>query len=229
VYRPRPFDDPFFFSICMHADPLDNTTASMVACLPADPGALAAIGVSLGSPCVGAFLPVWLSARFRRLASVAAIDRQPVVAYADPPRPGRGPARHGPPSAPAGTRSRRRRRDAAEVERAAERQDAPARRALLGAFSGRRSIAGWRSRRRQRGDPLTARGRSPEVPVCASRFGSRRFSAMRRSACLRSSSLSPPVPFLASRRGRVRLRRPRAVRRTRMRSVLSGKGGPAHR
>src|SRR5262249_38277181 len=50
VHRPRPFDDPFFFSICMHADPLDNTTASMVAPLPADPDAVAAIAVSLGSP-----------------------------------------------------------------------------------------------------------------------------------------------------------------------------------
>ena len=62
VYRPRPFDDPFFFSICMHSDPLDNTTASMVAPLPDAADACAAIGVSLGSPCVGVFLPVWLEA-----------------------------------------------------------------------------------------------------------------------------------------------------------------------
>jgi secernin len=62
VHRPRPFDDPFFFSICMHADPLDNTTASMVAPLPDAADAVAAIGVSLGSPCVGIFLPVWLDA-----------------------------------------------------------------------------------------------------------------------------------------------------------------------
>ena len=62
VHRPRPFDDAFFFSICMHADPLDNTTASMVVPLPVAPEAVTAIGVSLGSPCVGAFLPVWLDA-----------------------------------------------------------------------------------------------------------------------------------------------------------------------
>jgi len=62
VHRPRPFDDPHFFSICMHADPLDNTTASMVAPLPAASEPPAAIGVSLGSPCVGAFVPVWLEA-----------------------------------------------------------------------------------------------------------------------------------------------------------------------
>lgn len=62
VQRARPFDDPFFFSICMHADPLDNTTASMVAALPPTPDRPASIGVSLGSPCVGAFVPVWLEA-----------------------------------------------------------------------------------------------------------------------------------------------------------------------
>jgi secernin len=62
VHRPRPFDDPHFFSICMPADPLDNTTASMVAPLPSAPDRPAAIAVSLGSPCVGAFVPVWLEA-----------------------------------------------------------------------------------------------------------------------------------------------------------------------
>src|SRR5262249_30990304 len=41
---------------------LDNTTASMVAPLTAASASPAAIGVSLGSPCVGAFVPVWLEA-----------------------------------------------------------------------------------------------------------------------------------------------------------------------
>jgi dipeptidase len=62
VHRPREFADEHFFSLCMHADPLDNTTASMVVRLPADPAALATAWVSLGSPCVGAFLPLWLDA-----------------------------------------------------------------------------------------------------------------------------------------------------------------------
>lgn len=62
VHRPRAFEDPYFFSICMHADPLDNTTASMVARLPTDPAMPATTWVSLGSPCVGAFLPCWLEA-----------------------------------------------------------------------------------------------------------------------------------------------------------------------
>ncbi len=63
VHRPRAFDDPHFFSLCMHADPLDNTTASMVVALPPAPDDHARAWVSLGSPCVGAFLPVYPEAR----------------------------------------------------------------------------------------------------------------------------------------------------------------------
>jgi len=44
-------------SLCMHAEPLDNTTASMVVALPSD--GLVSAWVSLGSPCVGAFLPIY--------------------------------------------------------------------------------------------------------------------------------------------------------------------------
>src|SRR5438445_4282079 len=47
----------------MHAEPLDNTTAAMVARLPADPAAVAAAWVCLGSPCVGAFLPCYLAGK----------------------------------------------------------------------------------------------------------------------------------------------------------------------
>ena len=60
VHRQRPVDDPHFFSLCMHADPLDNTTAAIVASLPADPDAIAPVWVCLGSPCTGAFLPCYL-------------------------------------------------------------------------------------------------------------------------------------------------------------------------
>jgi secernin len=60
VHSPRAVDDPHFFSLCMHADPLDNTTAAMVARLPADPVTPATTWVCLGSPCLGAFLPCWL-------------------------------------------------------------------------------------------------------------------------------------------------------------------------
>jgi len=59
VHRPRAVDDPRFFSLCMHADPLDNTTASMVVALPRASDGLLRAWVSLGSPCVGAFLPIY--------------------------------------------------------------------------------------------------------------------------------------------------------------------------
>jgi secernin len=60
LHRPRPEGDPNFFTLCMHADPLDNTTASMIATLAEDPDEWHAIWVSLGSPCVGGFVPVYL-------------------------------------------------------------------------------------------------------------------------------------------------------------------------
>jgi dipeptidase len=62
THRPRPVDDPDFFSLCMHADPLDNTTAAMVATLPVAPEAPAPVWFCLGSPCLGAFLPCYLDA-----------------------------------------------------------------------------------------------------------------------------------------------------------------------
>jgi dipeptidase len=60
IHRRRPVDDPQFFSLCMHADPLDNTTAAIVAALPADPGVVTPVWVCLGSPCTGAFVPCYL-------------------------------------------------------------------------------------------------------------------------------------------------------------------------
>jgi secernin len=140
VHRPRPFDDPFFFSICMHADPLDNTTASMVAPLPADPDAVAAIAVSLGSPCVGTFLPVWLDAPVPARLGLGGGEPDPASPWwrmrALLDLVERDVARHGP--------TIRARwdafeaalwHDAAEVERAAARHEHAARRAHLGAFS----------------------------------------------------------------------------------------------
>jgi secernin len=140
VHRPRAFDDPFFFSICMHADPLDNTTASMVASLPADRDALATIAVGLGSPCAGAFLPVWLDAPVPArlgLGGAEPDDTSPwwrMRALLDLVE--RDVARYGPPV--------RKRWDvfeeglwheAAHVARAASQDEPAARRARLGAFS----------------------------------------------------------------------------------------------
>jgi dipeptidase len=62
AHRRRPFDDPYYFSLCMHADPLDNTTAAMVASLPADRSTPVTAWVCLGSPCLGAFVPCYLEA-----------------------------------------------------------------------------------------------------------------------------------------------------------------------
>lgn len=78
IHRPRPFDDPHFFSLCMHADPLDNTTAAMVARLPADPSAVGTVWLGLGSPCVGAFLPCYLDGRLP--AALAVGGRSPDAA-----------------------------------------------------------------------------------------------------------------------------------------------------
>ncbi|HYD50637.1 MAG TPA: hypothetical protein VEB21_19935 [Terriglobales bacterium] len=62
---PRPDGDPAdeqYFSVCMHADPVGTTTASMIATLPADIAQPLIVWASLGSPCVGAFLPLFLDA-----------------------------------------------------------------------------------------------------------------------------------------------------------------------
>lgn len=60
VYRPGfAIDDERAFSVCMHADPVGTTTASMIARLPADEGDLLRCWTSLGSPCVGVFLPCY--------------------------------------------------------------------------------------------------------------------------------------------------------------------------
>ena len=60
VHHPgRAPDDEKYYSVCMHADPVGTTTASMVTRLGADGEPLVYWG-SLGSPCVGVFLPYYL-------------------------------------------------------------------------------------------------------------------------------------------------------------------------
>ncbi len=53
--------DPRYFSVCMHADPVGTTTASMIARIPRD-GAPLVYWASLGSPCVSAFIPLFVDA-----------------------------------------------------------------------------------------------------------------------------------------------------------------------
>lgn len=58
--RGRRPDDERYFSLCMHAEPVGCTTASMVAQLPAERDDLLRYWGSLGSPCVGVFLPYYV-------------------------------------------------------------------------------------------------------------------------------------------------------------------------
>lgn len=53
-------DDERYFAVCMHADPVGTTTASMIARLPEAPEDLLRYWGSLGSPCVGVFLPYYV-------------------------------------------------------------------------------------------------------------------------------------------------------------------------
>lgn len=60
-YRPgRTPDDERYFSVCMHAEPVGTTTASLIARLPADADDLLRCWGSLGSPCIGVFLPYYV-------------------------------------------------------------------------------------------------------------------------------------------------------------------------
>jgi len=54
--------EPQYFSVCMHADPVGTTTASMIARLPAAADEVPVYWASLGSPCIGAFVPLFVDA-----------------------------------------------------------------------------------------------------------------------------------------------------------------------
>jgi len=53
-------DDPARYTLCMHAEPVGTTTASLVARLPRDRTAPWPVWLGFGSPCAGVFLPVYL-------------------------------------------------------------------------------------------------------------------------------------------------------------------------
>lgn len=55
--------DAEYFSVCMHADPVGTTTASMIARIPPDPDQPLTYWASLGSPCVSVFLPLFVDAQ----------------------------------------------------------------------------------------------------------------------------------------------------------------------
>jgi len=66
--------DPEYFSVCMHAEPVGTTTASMIASLPANHHATPLYFASLGSPCVGAFVPMFIDAEVPEILSAASSE-----------------------------------------------------------------------------------------------------------------------------------------------------------
>jgi dipeptidase len=48
------------YTLCMHAEPVGTTTASLVASLPRDRTGPWPVWISFGSPCLGIFLPVYI-------------------------------------------------------------------------------------------------------------------------------------------------------------------------
>lgn len=63
VYQPRHApDDERYYGVCMHADPVGTTTASMIARLPAGDDEPLVYWAGLGSPCLGVFLPCYIDA-----------------------------------------------------------------------------------------------------------------------------------------------------------------------
>ena len=67
--------DPDRYSVCMHADPLSMTTASMVARLPEEVGRRPwPVWISFATPCTGLFIPVYLDGVIPgRLASASRV------------------------------------------------------------------------------------------------------------------------------------------------------------
>jgi secernin len=74
-------EDERYFSVCMHADPVGTTTASMIARLPADPSDLLCYWGSLGSPCVGVFLPYYVDAELPELLAHGSEEPSPVAPW----------------------------------------------------------------------------------------------------------------------------------------------------
>jgi len=53
-------DEERYFTLCMHAEPVGTTTASLIAGLPREREAVWPVWVSFATPCVGVFLPVYI-------------------------------------------------------------------------------------------------------------------------------------------------------------------------
>lgn len=62
-------DDPRYFSVCMHAEPVGTTTASMIARIPSAAAEPLTYWSSLGSPCIGTFIPLYVDAEIPEILS----------------------------------------------------------------------------------------------------------------------------------------------------------------
>ncbi len=82
VYLPGPApDDEKYFSVCMHADPVGTTTASMVVELHGDPGRPLIYWAALGNPCVGPYLPVFADAELPAALCKGSAEPDPASAW----------------------------------------------------------------------------------------------------------------------------------------------------
>ncbi len=61
--------DPRYFSVCMHAEPVGTTTASVIAHIPPIGGEPLTYWASLGSPCLSAFVPLYVDADIPEILS----------------------------------------------------------------------------------------------------------------------------------------------------------------
>lgn len=65
---------PEDISVCMHAEPVGTTTASLVAAIGADPQEPLVYRASLGSPCCSVFVPLRMDAEVPRAMTVGGIE-----------------------------------------------------------------------------------------------------------------------------------------------------------
>lgn len=72
--------DPEFFSVCMHADPVGTTTASLVAEIPENPNR-AIYWACLGAPCVGVYLPLFLDVAVPNVLTSGGAEYTPESAW----------------------------------------------------------------------------------------------------------------------------------------------------
>jgi hypothetical protein len=79
--------DPDRYSVCMHADPMSATTASMLARLPEEVGRRPwPVWISFATPCTGLFIPVYLDGVIpARLASASRPTADPSPSGLAPP------------------------------------------------------------------------------------------------------------------------------------------------